>query len=201
MTPPCPLNAFSVVIPAHSHAKGVHQAMPTNHPGAAIVLTAAQIRGATIGATLIMIVVDIGGLAISVIIGGQSQAIRIAYTSAFVGLLLIGLIVIVVATLRGQAAVIRHQARIEAAALKHFAALEEHQRRIEKAANDHFTRIEEMIDEKIDDGIQDRLDQIEHLGVKIHETQQRQSTLIGDMIEHMAAERNEIACRRQRRNV
>lgn len=175
--------------------------MPETTSGAAVILTATQIRGVTIGAAAVMLLTGVGGLTATLIIEEEVPAVRAASIGAFAALLVAGLVTMIVATLRGLAAIIRHQAGIERVAVEHFANLAAHQERLEKAATDHFAATAKMIDEKIDDGIQDRLDQIEHLMVKVHELLKRQADVIGDVVERQIEIRDdELGQRRNHRS-
>lgn len=171
--------------------------MPVTTPGAAVILTATHIKGATVGGAAATLLIGVGGLAATLATDGDVPAYRIAAVGGFAALLVIGLIITIIATLRGLAAVIGHQADIEEMAAGHFQEIAEHHRRLEKAAEDHFREISEMIDQRIDQGIQDHLDQIEHLLVKIYELLGRQADVIGDVLEAQIAYRDDELGRRR----
>lgn len=172
--------------------------MPTESSSATITLTSTQIRGVTVGAGVVMTVLGVGGLAVSVILDGDMALARLAYIAAFAALLVSGQATMVIATVRGNAAIIRHQRGIERAAVRHFADLTEHQKRMEKAADDHFRRITELIDERIDNGVQERLDQVEHLVMTVHELQKRVAAVIGDVIEKQIEVRDDELGKRRK---
>lgn len=162
-----------------------------------MILTATQVKGVTIGVAAAMLLTGVGGLVAILIIEEDVPALRAATIGGFAALLATGLITMIVATLRGLAAVIRHQAGIERVAIEHFADLATHQERLEKAARDHFEATAEMIDERIDNGIQDRLDQLEHLVVKVHELFKRQADVIGEVLEKQIELRDDELGRRR----
>lgn len=183
--------------------------MPNTPHGAAIVFTASQVRAGTIGLTAVMVAVGIGGLATSLVADKPVPALRMAYTAAFTALLVFGLGGLVFIALRGQAAVIRHQTGIERVAIKHFAAIEEHQARIEQVQE----RMEATVEERaaklarlIDDGLQDRLDQVEHLLLRVHDdvqnlngTVERQSAVVSEVVLELGKHRDELSLRRAHR--
>lgn len=185
--------------------------MPGNTSGAAVILTATQIRGVTVGVAAAMLVTGVGGLAATLAIEEDVPALRVVTIGAFAVLLVAGLIAMAVATVRGLAAIIRHQSGIERAAAGHFSDLSTHQERLERAAADlaaHHERIEQAAADHfaatarmVDDCVQDRLDQIEHLLVKVNELLKRQADVIGDVVEKQIEIRNdELASRRNHRS-
>lgn len=157
--------------------------MPNRTPGAAIVVTAAHIRGFTVAAGGAMTAVGVGGLALHLFVEEDLEGFHFVYISALLGLMFLGLMTMVVATLRGHAAVIRHQAYVDRATRAQIDALEQHQARIEDALTAHFQKIERMIDEKTDHVVQRRIDQLGELLAAVYDTTQLQATIIGDVIE------------------
>lgn len=199
LTPPCKKTAAVDSLHALPPGKGVSLPMPNSQksPTAAIVLTVGHLKGITIGAGVLMILVGVGGLAVSLLSDGRVPLLRLAYTGSLIGLVIGGLITMLVGTIKGLGTVVHHQAGIEKAAAERFDRLEA----LINEKSQNFGVLERMIDEKIEDGFQDRFDQLEQLTASIQDLVQRQAVIIGDVFEkQLQHERDEVARRRDRRN-
>ncbi|GAA4225912.1 hypothetical protein GCM10022254_09010 [Actinomadura meridiana] len=174
------------------------------HPQPApLALSATPMRAASTIASAAMALLGTGGLAVSVISGGLLADLRSAYLAGLAALILAGLAVLVYGGIRALRGIVADH-------VEHRAQLCAADARTARVC-DHLTRLEQIIDQKVDGGLQDRFDQLESIVINDHERSAAQLTQVAealaDLRTTMAAfieelhrrEQDELERRRNRR--
>jgi hypothetical protein len=175
-------------------------AMPSNQPSTckdSTIQSPTRRKAATIGVDAGMIVLGLGGLTLAIVTGGAPADLRAAYTAGTVALILAILLygIHALRTVRRDHIEIRRdhiaiRDEITKVAGTRTAEICEHLNRLE-------ARLETNFDQKIDDGLMDRLDQLESVVMRNHEQLAQQAERIGQLRNIVAALIDELR-RRER---